>query len=150
MLADSILNRIPNGIENLIVKRLIGYRCCARPWPDRIIDHQPEIGDSTVNFKEVSEASVIAPPNDILRDCMAPSAHTFSNPGNGKFDGWQPQVYEVKTVTLALKLPEPRGKCPAGECGFKGKVATSACEIPNSVKHYAACGDRDGLGRKRG
>ena len=33
---------------------------------------------------------------------MAPSAHALGDPCNGELDGWQPQVYEVESVTLAL------------------------------------------------
>jgi hypothetical protein len=81
---------------------------------------------------------------------VAPSAHALGDPGNGKLDGWQPQVYEVESVTLALKLSETRSKCPAGECRFKGKVAPFACELPNSLEHCATSGNRNGLGGKRG
>jgi hypothetical protein len=90
------------------------------------------------------------PPNDIVRDCVAPSADTLGDPGNGELDAWQPQAYEVEAVTLALKTSEPRSECPAGECRFKGKVAPFACELPNSFEHDATGGNRDGIRGKRG
>jgi hypothetical protein len=58
-------------------------------------------------------------------------------------------IHLVKLITVCLKTSEPRREGPAVESRLECEVATFVRELADSIQHYAACGEGNGLWRER-
>jgi len=66
---------------------------------------------------------------------MSPTSNTLGDPSNCKFNGREPQVYEVKSIAVCLQMSEPWRERPTGKRRFESEVPTVVSKFTHSLQH---------------